>query len=82
MAARSTPEDGDIVIREEVRDRRVVYVYVLHTAPGADQYLLRSREEAIAQAVIWAKRQQVRVWLTDEGYDFRLLEDFRVARSV
>ena len=80
MTARSTPEDGDIVIREEARGRRVVYV--LHTAPGADQYLLRSREEAIAQAVIWAKRQQVRVWLTDEGYDFRLLEDFRVAASV
>jgi LPS sulfotransferase NodH len=80
MAARSTPEDGDVVIREEVRDRRVVYV--LHTAPGADQYLLRSREDAVAQAVIWAKRQQVRVWLTDEGYDFRLLEDFRVAASV
>jgi hypothetical protein len=80
MAARSTPGDGDIVIREEVRDRRVAYV--LHTAPGADQYLLHSREDAIAHAVIWAKRQQVRVWLTDEGYDFRLLEDFRVAASV
>ena len=80
MAARSTPEDGDIVIREERRDCGVVYV--LHTAPGADQYLLRSREEAVAQAVIFAKRHQVRVWLTDEGYDFRLLEDFRSVESV
>ena len=80
MATRSTPEDGDIVIREEKRDRSVVYV--LHTAPGADQYLLRSREEAVAQALICAKRQQVRVWLTDEGYDFRLLEDFRAVESV
>jgi hypothetical protein len=80
MMARSTPEDGDIVVREEQRDSKVVYI--LHTAPGADQYVLRSREDAIKQAVTCAKRQSVRAWLTDEGYDFVLLEDFRVVESV
>jgi hypothetical protein len=80
MAARSVPEDGDMVVREEQREGR--RVYVLHTAPGPDQYVLRSREEAVAQALTFAKREQVRAWLTDEGYDFVLLEDFRVVKSV
>ena len=80
MAARLAPEDGDIVVREETREG--VLIYVLHTAPGADQYLLRTREEAVPQAVTFAKREQVRAWLTDERYDFVLLEDFRAVESV
>ena len=80
MTARSTPEDGDIVISEEHREGKAVYV--LHTAPGADQYVLRSREDAMRQAVTFAKRQQVRAWLTDGDYDFTLLEDFRVVESA
>ena len=80
MAARLAPEDGDIVVRQEKREGTLVYV--LHTAPGADQYLLRTREEAVAQAVTFARREQVRAWLTDEGYDFVLLEDFRAVESV
>jgi hypothetical protein len=80
MAARLAPEDGDIVVREEQREG--VLIYALHTAPGADQYLLRTREEAVAQAVTFAGREQVRAWLTDEGYDFVLLEDFRAVESV
>ena len=35
MPARTTPEDGDIVIQKVMREGRVVYV--LRTAPGADQ---------------------------------------------
>ena len=80
MAARSVPQDGDIVVREEQRDGTIVYV--LHTAPGADQYVLRNREEAVAHAVTFAQQQDVRAWLTDEGYDFVLLEDFRGVGSV
>jgi hypothetical protein len=80
VVARSVPEDGDIVVREKQREG--TFVYVLHTAPGADQYVLRSREKAVAQAVTFAKRQCVRAWSTDEGYDFVLLEDFRVVESV
>jgi LPS sulfotransferase NodH len=69
-----------MVVREEQREGTLVYV--LHIAPGADQYVLRRREDAVAQAVTFAKRQHVRAWLTDEGYDFVLLEDFRVMESV
>jgi len=75
MLTRTTPEDDDIVVREERRGGTLVYV--LHTAPGADQYEFRRREEGIAQAVALAKREHVRAWLTDEGYDFVLLDDFR-----
>ena len=72
MLTRSTPEDGDIVVREEQRGASLVYI--LHTAPGPDQVLLRSGEEAVAQALTLANRHQVRAWLTtDDGYDFVLL---------
>lgn len=80
MSGRTTPQDGDIVIRQENLEGGIVYV--LHTAPGPDQYVLRTREEAVAQAATVAKRQGVRTWLTDEGYDFVLLEDFRAVESV
>jgi hypothetical protein len=72
MPTRTTPEDGDIVVRREKRDGTVVYV--LHTAPGPDQYLLPTREEAATRALTLADRHGVRAWLTtDESYDFVLL---------
>ena len=81
MLTRTTPEDGDIVIRQEKRYGTVVYV--VHTAPGPDQYLLRTREAAVAQAVTLATRHHVRAWLTtDESYDFVLLEDFPRVESL
>jgi LPS sulfotransferase NodH len=82
VVARSIPEDGDIVVREEQREGRLVVVYVLHTAPGADQYVVRSRADAIEQAVTFAKRQQVRAWVTDGDLDFTLLEDFRAVAFI
>jgi hypothetical protein len=80
MSRRTAPQDGDIVIRQENRPGSVVYV--LHTAPGPDQYVLRTREEAVAHAAKAAERQGARTWLTDEGYGFVLLEDFRAVESV
>jgi hypothetical protein len=80
MPTRTPPKDGDIGVREETREGTLVYV--LHTAPGSDRYVLRSRQEAIAQAVTFAKREHVCAWLADEGYDFALLVDFRVVESL
>lgn len=80
MLANTTPEDGDIVVRQETREG--MDVYVLHTARGPDQYLLRAREEAVAQAVTFAKRQGVRAWLYGESYGFVLLNDSRVVEAV
>jgi hypothetical protein len=80
MPTRMHPEDGDIVVRQERREGELVYV--LHTAPGPDQMVVESHEAAVGQAVTCAKRGHVRAWLTDEGYDYVLLEDFRVMESV
>lgn len=74
MAVTGTPEEGDIVIREDMRGGRV---FVLHAAPGPEQVVLQSRDAAITQAVAVAKRERVRVWFTDGDHDFRLLENFR-----
>jgi hypothetical protein len=77
MPPRNIPQDGDVVVRPE--NREGVVVYVLHTAPGRDQYVLRSCEEAVAQAVTFSNRQGVRAWLTGETHDFVLLNDLRVS---
>jgi hypothetical protein len=82
MNARLVPERGDVVVREDVHVGR--RVYVLYTVPGADQFHVRTREEAIAQAAAFAKRERVRAWLTDERPDatFELLYDFKVVEPV
>lgn len=71
MSTRITPEDGDVVIQQEQRDGQ--QVYVLRTVPGRDQYLLHSRQEAVARAVAYAKRQCVRAWFSDGRDSFTLV---------
>ena len=80
MVARSTPEDGDIVVLQDTRD--VKPVFVLLTAFGPDQFTYQTGDAALAKALIVAERQRVRVWLTDGDDDFTLVEDFRVPASV
>jgi hypothetical protein len=76
MSARSIPENGDVVVREELRNG--TRTYILHTFPHADERTYGSSEQAFSHATMLAERDRVRVWLTDEGYDFLLLENFRV----
>ena len=59
MAAHLASEDGDVIVRQQRLEDALVYV--LHTAAGVDQYVLRRREEAVAQAVRFAKRESARV---------------------
>lgn len=47
------------VVRQDVRDSQ--HVYVLHTAPGADQFTVDTRDAAVAKARTFAARQGVRV---------------------
>jgi len=77
MLAPSAPQDGDIVVRQDSRDG--TSVFILHTAPGADQLILHTREAAIGQALAFAKRHRVRVWLTNGELEFTLVDNFRVA---
>jgi hypothetical protein len=81
MATRRIPQDGDIVVRPETHDGSERFV--LRTVPGADQYVVRSRTKALEQAVVFARRQHVRVWLADGApHRFALVADFRGAESV
>jgi hypothetical protein len=77
---RTMPESGDIVIRHDVRDGR--RVFAMHAVPGPDQCLLSSQDDAVRQAVVFAKREHVRVWSTDDGAAFVLLRDFRRVKPV
>jgi LPS sulfotransferase NodH len=70
-------EEGDVVIRQDTRDGK--RVFSLHAAAGADQFILHTRDAAIAQAIAFAKRHGVRVWMTNGNREFTLLENFRVA---
>jgi hypothetical protein len=45
MAGASDPLDGDVVIRQDTRNGK--RVFVLHTAPGADQFVLHTRDAAM-----------------------------------
>jgi hypothetical protein len=80
VTVRLTPEDGDVVVREEGREGN--RTYVLHTAPGPDQWTFHTQGAALAWALALAEHQQVRVWLTDEGYDFTLVRDVHREASV
>lgn len=74
-----TAAEGDVVVRRE--ERAGLGVYVLSTASGPGQVLLRSREDAVAQAVTFARWQHVRAWLADDDSDFTLLQDFRALNA-
>ena len=73
--ARLSPQDGDAVAR--LGRREGTPIYFLRTSPGPDQYLLHSRDEAVAHVLMFAKRAKLRAWLMNEADDSVLLEDFR-----
>jgi len=66
------------MVRKAKRDG--AHVYVLRTAPGSDQYLLRTRERAVEQAVTFARRHGVRAWFGDDDSGVVLLEDSRAMK--
>jgi hypothetical protein len=71
MVARSVPENGDIVVRQETREGALVYI--LHAVSGPDQYLIHARDEAVAHAETFAKSAGVRAWFVCGESDFVLL---------
>lgn len=84
MVARVAPDDGDVVVRQVTL--KSTLVYVLHTTSAPVEVLLRTRDEAVAQALAFAKRQRVRAWFANGDDSFVLLGTFRkeeveVARS-
>ena len=80
MPAWRRPENGDVVVRPETRDGTVVFV--LRTAPGTDQYLLRTREEAVVQAVTYAECHRVQAWWLDDSDHYVPLTHIRTVEPV
>jgi hypothetical protein len=69
------PNKNDVVIRRKHGNPSTVYV--LGTPSSPDQFTLRTRDEAVAQALAYAKRQHVRAWFAKGDDDFVLLGMFR-----
>ena len=70
-----TPEGDDVVIREKHGNPSTVYL--LGTSATPDQFIVRTRDEAVSQALAFATRQGVRAWFADGEDEFRLLGTFR-----
>jgi hypothetical protein len=68
------PDDDDVVIR--AKPGNPTTVFVLGTSSAPNQLQVRSRDEAVAQALAFAKRQKVRAWFEGDK-DFVLLGTFR-----
>jgi hypothetical protein len=75
MMPRVVPEDGDVVVRQKRSNPSTVYLLGTPSAP--DQFILRTPEEAVSQALAFAKREQVRAWFANGDDDFVLLGTFR-----
>ena len=69
------PDHDDVVVRQRRGNPHVVYVLGAPTTP--DQFSLRTREEAVAQAVAFARRQSVRAWFDKGDNTFLLRGTFK-----
>jgi hypothetical protein len=68
------PDNDDVVVRQK-SVKPSVYVLGMPSAPA--QFQVRTRDEAVAQALAFAKHQHVRAWFADD--EFVLLGTFRVS---
>ena len=65
------PDQDDVVVRRKGR------IFVLGTPPAPDQFTLRTRDQAVAQALAFAHRQRVGAWFTNDAAELVLLGMFR-----
>ena len=69
------PDKNDVVIRQ--RHSNPSTVFLLGTPSAPDQFIVPTRDEAVSQALAYAKRQHVRAWFAKGDDDFVLLGTFR-----
>ena len=69
------PDKDDVVVRQRRGNPHTVYLLGTPTTP--DQFSLPTREEAVTQAVTFARRQHVRAWFDNGDNTFLLLGTFR-----
>ena len=67
------PDSDDVLVRQKPPSTD----YLLGTFSAPDQFNLRTRDEAVSQAVARAKRHYVRAWFAKGDNDFVLLGTFR-----
>lgn len=72
------PDKDDVVVRQRRGNPHTVYLLGTPTTP--DQFSLRTREEAVTQAVAFARRHHVRAWFDNGDNTFVLLGTFREDR--
>jgi hypothetical protein len=69
------PAPDDVVVRQRRGNSRVDYVLGTLTAP--DQFSVSTREQAVARAVAFARKERVRAWFDNGDKTFVLLGTFR-----
>ena len=69
------PDKDDVVVRQRRGNPRAVYLLGTHGAP--DQFGLRTREDAVARALAFARPHCVRAWFDNGDSTFLLLGTFR-----
>jgi hypothetical protein len=69
------PNHGDVVMREGYRDSIAIFLLGTHETP--DQFIVRTRDDAVSRGVAYAKRQGVRAWFAQAGGNFVLFATFR-----
>ena len=69
------PDKDDLVIRQKRSNPSTVFLLGIPAAP--DQFILRTREKAVSQALAYAKHEHVRAWFAKGDEDFVLLGTFR-----
>jgi hypothetical protein len=78
MSGSASPRDGDIVVRQDRRDRRNVYVVPI---VSRGQYVFRRRDDALVQGMSCARRRGVTAWLRTDAHDCVQLNDFGTTQS-
>jgi len=74
------PDKDDVVIRQERGTPPTLYL--LGTSSAPDQFMIRTRDDAVSKALAFAKHAHVRAWFAEGHDDFVLLEDFRGMEPV
>ena len=75
LVIKARPDEDDVVVRQKRGNPSTVYVQ--HTTSAPDQFLYRTREEAVSQVLAFAKHAHVAAWFTNDEDDFVLLGTFR-----
>ena len=75
-----THPDNNVVVRQKRGNPSTVYIQ--HAPSVPDQFLYRTREEAVSQVLAFAKHAHVAAWFTNDEDDFVLLGTFRKEKSA